>query len=160
MYELELIESERDLDGFKVELRSADEAKRLYRSLCDSSRSIGLDFVECGEALRSFASFDEALECFGEGIARDSGCLQAYVRRGELLFELAVCGGSDEEIVRFGWRSVDDFRKALVLSLGANDVVWRLGIALLVVDDAAGVQKLAESVIMKGDAVPASVRCD
>lgn len=160
MYELELIESERDLDSFEVELRSDDDAKRFYRSLCDSSRSIGLDFVECGEALRSFALLDEALECLGEGIARDSGCLQAYVRRGELLFELAVVGGSDEEIARLGWRSVDDFRKALVLSLGTNDVVWRLGIALLLVDDAAGAQALADNVIMKGDAVPASVRCD
>ncbi len=160
MYELELIESERDLDGFEVELRSADEAKRFYRSLCDSSHSIGLDFVDCGEAFRSFALLDEALECFGEGIARDSGCVQAYVRRGELLFELAVRGGSDEEIARLGWRSVDDFRKALVLSLDTNDVVWQLGIALLLVDNAAGVQALAANVIMKGDAVPASVRCD
>ena len=160
MYELELIESERDLDSFEVELRSDDDAKRFYRSLCDSSRSIGLDFVKCGEALRSFALLDEALECLGEGIARDSRCLQAYVRRGELLFELAVLGGSQEEVERLGWRSVDDFRKALVLSLGTDDVVWRLGIAFLLVDDAAGAQALADNVIMKGDAVPASVRCD
>lgn len=160
MYELELIESERDLDSFEVELRSDDGAKRFYRSLYDSSRSIGLEFVECGEALRSFALFDEALECFGEGIARDSSCLQAYVRRGELFFELAVRGGSDDEIARLGWRSVDDFRRALVLSLGTHDVVWRLGIALLLVDDAAGVQALADNVIMKGDGVQASVRCD
>jgi len=160
MYELELIESESDSNGFKVELRSADEAKRFYRSLCDSSRSTGSDFVECGEALRSFALLDEALECFGEGIARDSGCLQAYVRRGELLFELAVCGESDEEIARLGWRSVDDFRKALVLSLATNDVVWRLGIALLLVDDAAAVKVLANNVLMKRKSVTAAVRGD
>ena len=160
MYELELIESERDLDHFEVELRSADQAERRYRSLRDSSRSIGLDFVECGEALRSFALLDEALECFGEGIARDSGCLQAYVRRGEVVFELAVRAGNDEDIANLGWSAVDDFRKALVLSLGAIDVVWRLGIALLLVDDAAGVTKLSESVIMKGDAAPPAVRCD
>src|SRR5215216_7101534 len=160
MYELEEIESARDFEGLDVEFSSADELKVFYGSLRDSNGSNALRFVECGEAFRSFALFDETLESYGEAIARDSGCLQAYVRRGELLFELAVCGGSDEEIVRLGRRSVDDFRKALVLSLGTNDVVWRLGIALLLVDDAAGVQKLAESVIMKGDAVPASVRCD
>jgi hypothetical protein len=160
MYELQIIESESEMETFEVELRSAEEVKCFYRSLCDSSRSTAMGFVECGEAFRSFALFDEALECYGEAIARDSGCLQAYVRRGELFFEIAVCGGSDEEILRFGWRSVDDFRKALVLSLGTNDVVWRLGIALLLVDDAAGVQALADNVIMKGDAVPSWVRCD
>src|SRR5690349_721926 len=143
MYELELIESENlNAEGSEVELRSADEAKFFYRSLCDSSRSETVNFVECGEALRSFALFEEALECFGKGIARDNGCLQPYVKRGEVLFELAVCGGSDEESLRLGRMAVDDFRKALVLSLGANDVVWRLGIALLLVDDAAGVQAL------------------
>jgi hypothetical protein len=160
MYELEAIESERDLEGLEVELRSADEVKLFYRSLCDSNGPNAFGFVECGEAFRSFALFDEALESYGEGIVRDSGCLQAYVGRGELLFELAVCGGSDEEILRFGWRSVDDFRKALVLSLGMNDVVWRLGIALLLVDDAAGVQALADNVLMKGKSVTAPVRCD
>lgn len=160
MYELELIESERDLERFEVDLRSAQEVKYFYRSLCDSSCSTAMDVVECGEAFRSFALFDEALGCYGEAIARDSGCLQAYVRRGELLFELAVCSGSDEESLRFGWRSVADFRKALVLSLGTNDVVWRLGIALLVVDDAAGVQALADNVLMKGKSVTASLRCD
>ena len=160
MYELELIESERDSEGLEVELRSVDELKCFYRSLSDGSRSTALDLVECGEAFRSFGLLDEALKCFGEGIARDSGCLQAYVRRGELLFELAIRGGSDEEIAGLGWRSVDDFRKALVLSLGTNDVVWRLGIALLLVDDARGAHALAHNVIMKGDAVAASVRCD
>jgi hypothetical protein len=104
--------------------------------------------------------FDETLESYGEAIARDSGCLQAYVRRGELLFELAVCGESDEEVLRFGWRSVDDFRKALVLSLGMNDVVWRLGVVLLLVDDAAGVQALADNVLTKGKSLTTSVRCD
>jgi hypothetical protein len=160
MYELEEIESARDFEGLEVEFSSADEVKVFYRSLCDSNGSNALRFVECGEAFRSFALFDEAVESYGEAIARDSGCLQAYVRRGELLFELAVCGGSDEEILRFGWRSVDDFRKGLVLSLGMNDVVWRLGIALLLVDDAAGVQALADNVVMKGKSVTTSVRCD
>ena len=160
MYELELIEGERDLCGSEVELRSAVEAKCFFRSLCDSSRSEAVNFLECGKALRSFALFEEALECFGKAIATDSGCLQAYVSRGDLLFELAVCGKSDEESLKVGWRCVDDFRKALVLSLGKIDVVWRLGIALLFVDDAAGVQALAENVVSKRDAVPASVRCD
>lgn len=161
MYELELIGSENlNAGGSEVELRSADEAKCFYRSLCDSSRSEAVSFVECGEALRSFALFEEALECFGKGIATDSGCLQAYVRRGELLFELAVCGGSDEESLRLGRMAVDDFRKALVLSLGTNDVIWRLGIALLLVEDAAEVQALAENMIRKREPVPASVRCD
>lgn len=160
MYELELIECEREPERFEVELRSAEEVKRFYRSLCDSSRSTALDFVGCGEAFRSFALLDEALECYGEGLARDSGCLEAYVTRGELLFQLAVCGGSDEEILKFGWRSVDDFRKALVLSLGANEVVWRLSIALLIVDDGASVEALAESVLMKGKAITSAVRCD
>ena len=116
--------------------------------------------MECGDAFRTFALFDEALGCYGEGIARDGGCLEAYVRRGELLFELAVCSRSDEERERFGWRSVDDFRKALVLSLGMNDVVWRLGIALLLIDDAAGAQALADTVLVKGKSVTASLRCD
>jgi hypothetical protein len=160
MFELEEIESARDFEAPEVDFSSADEVKVFYRSLRDSSRSNALRFVECGEAFRSFALLDEALESYGEAIARDSGCLQAYVRRGELLFELAVCGGSDEEILRFGWRSVDDFRKALVLSLGMNDVVWRLGVALLLVDDAAGVQALADNVLMKGKSLTTSVRCD
>jgi tetratricopeptide (TPR) repeat protein len=158
---LELIESDRDSQDLEVGLRSVDELKCLYRSLNDASRSTALDLVECGEAFRSFGLLDDALECFGKGIARDSGCLQAYVRRGELLFELAIRAGSDEEIVRLGWRSINDFRKALVLSLGTtNDVVWRLGIALLLVDDARGAHALAHNVIMKGDAVGVSVRCD
>ena len=160
MYELELVERERDSEGLEVELRSVDELKYFYRSLSDGSRSTALDLVECGEAFRSFGLLEEALKCFGEGIARDSGCLQAYVRRGELLFELAIRGGSDEETVTLGLRSVDDFRKALVLSLGTNDIVWRLGIALLLVDDARGAHALAHNVILKGDAVGASVRCD
>ena len=160
MYELELIECDRESERLEVELRSAEEVKHFYRSLWDSSRSTALDFVECGEAYRSFALLDEALECYGEGLARDSGCLQGYVRRGELLFQLAVCGGSDEEILRFGWRCVDDFRKALVLSLGTDEVVWRLGIALLLVDDSAGVEALADNVLMKGKAITSSVRCD
>ena len=82
------------------------------------------------------------------------------MRRGELLFELAVCGQTDEEILRFGLRSVDDFRKALVLSLGAIDVVWQLAIALLLVDDAAGAQGLADKVLMKGHSIATTVRCD
>lgn len=159
MYELEIIESERDVGVHDVAFRSADEVQLLYGSLQDSRDSNALRFVECGDAFRSFELFDEALECYGVGIGRDSRCFQAYVRRGELLFELAVCGRTDEEILRFGLRSVDDFRKALVLSLGTNDVVWRLGIALLLVDDAAGVQALAENVIIKVEA-PAQVRCD
>lgn len=159
MSELELIERE-NLDGSEVELCSADEAKCFYRSLCDSSYSQAVSFVECAEPLRSFALFDEALECLAKGIATDSSCLQAYLKRGELLFELAVCGDSDEERLRLGWMAVDDFRKALVLSLGTNDVVWRLGIALLLVDDAVGVLALAQNVTRKGDVVPASVRCD
>jgi hypothetical protein len=116
--------------------------------------------LECGDAFRYFALFDEALKCYAEGMARDAGYLEAYVKRGELLFELAVCSGSDEESFRFGWRSVDDFRKALVLSLGSDEAVWRLGIALLLVDDAAGVQALADNVLMKGKSVTASLRCD
>jgi hypothetical protein len=159
MNELELIESERDV-GEQVELRSADEVKLLYGSLRDSNGSSASRFVECGDAFRTFELFDEALECYGEGIARDSRCLQAYVGRGELLFELAVCGRTDEEILRLGWRSVDDFRKALVLSLGANDVVWQLAIALLLVDDAAGAQALADKVLMKGHSIATAIRCD
>jgi hypothetical protein len=160
MYELEEIESARDFEGLEVEFGSADEVKVFYGSLRDSNGSNALRFVECGEAFRSLALFDETLESYGEAIGRDSGCLQAYVRRGELLIELAVCGGSDEESLRFGRRSVDDFRKALVLSLGMNDVVWRLGVALLLVDDAAGVQALADNVLAKGNSVTTSVRCD
>jgi len=86
--------------------------------------------------------------------------LQAYVKRGELLFELAVCSQTDEETLTFGLRSVDDFRKALVLSLGANDVVWQLTIALLLVDDAAGAQALADKVLIKGHSLGMAVRCD
>ena len=159
MSELELIERE-NLDGSEVELCSADEAKCFYRSLCDSSHSQAVGFVECGAALRSFALFDEALECLGKGIATDSSCLQAYLKRGELLFELAVCADSDEESLRLGWMAVDDFRKALVLSLGTSDVVWRLGIALLLVNDAVRVLALAENVTRKRDVAPVSVRCD
>src|SRR5215213_9785584 len=160
MYELELIESARDLEGFEVELGSEGAVKCFYRSLCDSRSETALQFLECGDAFRYFALFDEALKCYGEGMARDAGCLEAYVKRGELLFELAVCSGSDEESFRFGWRSVDDFRKTLVLSLGSDEAVWRLGIALLLVDDAAGVQALADNVLMKGKSVTASLRCD
>jgi hypothetical protein len=159
MYELEIIESERDVGGHQVVFRSADEVRSLYGSLQDLNGS-AQRFVECGDSFRTFELFDEALECYGEGIARDSRCLQAYVRRGELLFELAVCGRTDEEILRFGWRSVDDFRKALVLSLGANDVVWQLATALLLVDDAAGAHALADKVLMKGPSVETAVRCD
>ena len=160
MYELDAIEGERDSNSFVVELASVDEAKSFYRSLCDSRISTALQFVECGDAFRSFELLDEALECYGAGIAKNSGYLEAYVRRGELLFELAVCSGSDEESLTFGWRSVDDFRKTLVLSLGSDEAVWRLGIALLLVDDAAGVQALADNVLMKGKSVTASLRCD
>lgn len=160
MYELEVIERERDVGDHQVVFRSADEVRLLYGSLQDSRGSSALRFVECGDSFRTFELFDEALECYGEGIARDSRCLQAYVRRGELLFELAVCGRTDEEIAKCGWRSVDDFRKALVLSLGANDVVWQLAIALLLVDDAAGSQALADKVLMKGHLVATAVRCD
>lgn len=159
MYELEVIESERYVEDHQVVFRSADEVRSLYGSLQDSNGS-ALRFVECGDAFRTLELFDEAMECYGEGIARDSRCLQAYVRRGELLFELAVCGRTDEEIAKFGWRSVDDFRKALVLSLGANDVVWQLAIALLLVDDVAGAQALADKVLMKGHSVATAVRCD
>ena len=158
MYELEVIESERDVGDHQVMLRSADEVKLLLGSLRVSNGSSALGFVECGNAFRTFELFDEALECYGEGIARDGRCLQAYVRRGELLFELAVCGRTDEEIAKFGWRSVDDFRKALVLSLGANDVVWQLATALLLVDDAAGAQALVDKVLMKGHSVATAVR--
>lgn len=160
MSELELIESERDLEDQGVEFGSVDELRLFYSSLGESSSSSGLRLVECGDSFRTFALLDEALECYGEAIACDSRCLRAYVTRGELFFELAVCGRTDEEILRFGWRSVDDFRKALVLSLGANDVVWQLAIALLLVDDARGAQALADKVIMKGDPLPGSVRCD
>jgi hypothetical protein len=160
MYELELIESARDLEYFEVELRSEDAVKCFYRSLCDSRSATALQFLECGDAFRYFALFDEALKCYGEGMARDAGGLEAYVKRGELLFELAVCSGSDEESLRFGWRSVDDFRKTLVLSLGSNEAVWRLGTALLLVDDAAGVQALTDNVLKKGKSVTASLRCD
>ena len=159
MYELDVIESERDFEDDGVAFRSVEEVRLFHESLRDSTRSSAICFVECGDAFRTFALFDEALGCYGEGIAWDGGCLEAYVKRGELWFELAVCG-SDEERVRFGWRSVDDFRKALVLSLGMNDVVWRLGIALLLVDDAAGVQALAKNVLMKGKSVTALIRCD
>jgi hypothetical protein len=160
MYELELIESARDWEGFEVELRSEDAVKCFYRSLCDSSSATASQFVECGDAFRSFALLDEALKCYGEGIARDGVCLQAYIKRGELLFEVAVCSGSDEEILRFGQRSADDFRKALVLSMGANEVVWGLGIVLLLVDDAGGAQGLAGNVLIKGKSLTESVRCD
>lgn len=160
MYELDVIESERDFEDHGVAFRSADEVRLLHGSLLNSANSSAFCFVECGDAFRTFALFDEALGCYGEGIARDGGCLEAYVKRGELLFEVAVCSRSDEERVRLGWRSVDDFRKALVLSLGTNDVVWRLGIALLLVDDAAGVQALANNVLMKGKSLRASIRCD
>lgn len=160
MYELELIESERDVGDHQVVFRSADEVRLLYGSLQDSRGSSALRFVECGDSFRTFELFDEALDCYGEGIARDSRSLQAYVRRGELLFELAVCGRTDEEILRFGLRSVDDFRKALVLSLGANEVVWQLAIALLLVDDAEGAQALADKVLMKGHSIGRAVRGD
>jgi hypothetical protein len=160
MYELEVIESERDFEDHGVAFRSAEEVRLFHGSLRNSANSSAFCFVECGDAFRTFALFDEALECYGEGIARDGSCLEAYVRRGELLFELAVCSASNEERVRLGWSSVDDFRKALVLSLGTNDVVWRLGIALLLVDDVAGVQALANNVLMKGKSVTASIRCD
>jgi hypothetical protein len=160
MYELDVIERERDFEDHGVAFRSVDEVRLFHGSLRNSTNSSAFCFVECGDAFRTFALFDEALGCYGEGIARDGGCLEAYVRRGESLFELAICSGSDEERERFGWRSVDDFRKALVLSLGTNDVVWRLGIALLLVDDAAGVQALAKNVLMKGKSVTGSLRCD
>ena len=160
MYELDVIESERDFEDHGVAFRSVEDVILFYGSLRDSIHSSAFGFVECGDAFRTFALFDEALGCYGEGIARDGGCLEAHVRRGELWFELAVCSGSDEERVSFGWRSVEDFRKGLVLSLGRNDVVWGLGIALLLVDDAAGVQALADNVLMKGKSLTAPLRCD
>ena len=160
MYELDVVESERDCEDPGVAFRSVEEVRLFHGSLHNSTDSSAFGFVECGDAFRTFALFDEALGCYGEGIARDAGCSEAYVRRGELLFELAVCSGSDEERVRCGRRSVDDFRKALVLSLGSNDVVWRLGVALLLVDDAASVQALAKNVLMRGESLTASLRCD
>lgn len=160
MYELDVIESERDFEDHGVAFRSADEVRLFHGSLLNSANSSAFCFVECGDAFRTFALFDEALGCYGEGIARDGSCLEAYVRRGELLFELAVCSASNDERMRLGWSSVDAFRKALVLSLGTNDVVWQLGIALLLVDDAAGVQALANNVLMKGKSVTGSLRYD
>ena len=160
MSELDIIESERDVEDHGVAFRSVEEVRVFYGSLRNATNSSAFGFVECGDAFRMFALFDDALGCYGEALARNGGCLEAYVRRGELLFELAVCSASDAERVSFGWRCVDDFRKALVLSLGTDDVVWRLGIALLLVDDAVGVQALADNVLLKGESLTDSVRCD
>jgi hypothetical protein len=160
MYVLDEIERAKDFEDDGVAFRSVEEVRLFYGSLLDSTDSSVFCFVECGDAFRTFAVFDEALGCYGEGIAKDSSCLEAYLKRGELLFQLAVSSGNDQDRVSFGLRSVDDFRKALVLSLGTNDVVWRLAVALLLVDDAMGVQALTKNVLMKGKSVSALTRCD
>jgi len=149
MYELEVIESELEREGDVVGLLSVEEAVSFYRSLRKSARGSASSFVECGDALRSFDMVEEALGCYGDAIIRDAGYLPGYLGRGELLFELAVCGASEEEIVRHAMSAVSDFRVAMMLSLGSSDVVWRLGTALLVISDVAGTRGLAENVLVK-----------
>lgn len=160
MYELELIASDADLVNSDVDLRSADEVRLFYGSLLGQSSVSALRFVECGEAFGSFGLFDEALESFGRAVAKDGGCLRAYLARGELYFELAVCAQSDEERKVLGRKAVEDFRKALLLSLGLSDVIWSLGVALILIEEPESAKSLAKNALMKGSVAGASVRCD
>jgi tetratricopeptide (TPR) repeat protein len=160
MYELELIASDEDVLNSDVDLRSLDEVRSFYESLLGQRSVSALRFVECGEAFAGFGLFDEASECYGKALAKDGGCLRAYLARGELYFQLAVCASSDDSRQALGRKAVEDFRRALMLSLGMSDVVWSLGMALLLVEDPGSVQSLAKNVLMKADSMTTSVRCD
>lgn len=91
MYEFELIARDADAVASDVDLRSVDEVRLFYGSLLRQSSVSAVRFIECGEVFGSFGSFDEALESYGRAVAKDPGCLRAYLARGELYFELAVC---------------------------------------------------------------------
>ena len=160
MYELELITSEGDVAASDVDLRSIDEVRSFYESLLEQRSVSVLRFVECGVAFAGFDSFDEAIECYGKALAKDGGCLRAYLARGELYFHLAIVASSAESQQAFGRKAVEDFRRALMLSLGMTDVVWSLGTALLLVGEAESVQSLADNVLVKGESLTRSVRCD
>ena len=160
MYELELITRDEDIAVSDVDLRSVDEVRSFYESLLLQRSVSALRFVECGEAFAGFGLFDEAVACYGKAVVKDTGCLRAYLARGELYFHLAVAASSVEIQEAFSQKAVEDFRKALMLSLGMSDVVWSLGIALLFVGDPKSVQSLAENVLAKGESVTTAVRCD
>lgn len=147
MYELELIESDQDLEADLVRLYSLDEALSLRASLLGSAGSSASSFVECGDALRRFGARDEALACYGDGIRQEQGYWPAYLARAEIFFELAVCAEVEEEVVAHGKCAVSDFRMAMLLSRRSSDVVWRLGSAHLVIGESCEARALAERMI-------------
>jgi hypothetical protein len=159
-YLIEELELEREAgstaDG--LERGTSAEALNVYQSLLGQGSAVAL--VECADALRSFDMNDEALAAYGEAIARDTGCLAAYLGRGELFFEEAVLGVTRDEGQKYGLRAVTDFREGMLASLGSVEVVWKLGTALLLVGDAAGAHGLAENVLMKSEVVSEGVRRD
>lgn len=152
IYELEELER----DG--IELCTSAEALSFYRSLL--GRGSAAAFVECAEVLRSFQMSDEALASYGKAIARDSGFLAAFLGRGELYFEQAVLASTRDEVQEHASRSVADFREGMFVSLGSTEVVWKLGMALLIVGDAVGAGVLAENVLIKSEVVSDSMRRD
>lgn len=159
MYELELIELDLQRDN-ELEPSRIDEVVNLYQSLCRSKNASASAYVGCGDAFRAVDMIEDALQSYGDAIGRDAGCLSAYLGRGELMFELAVLGTSEEEVLRFGTSAVTDFRIAMMLSLGSSDVVWRLGTALLVVGDLTGARGLAENVLSRSTTINESSRRD
>lgn len=152
MYELELIERDLERDN-ELELSRIDEVLDLYHSLCRSKNGSASAYVECGDAFRAVDMIEHALRSYGDAIGRDAGCLSAYLGRGELMFELAVLGTSEEEVLGFGTSAVNDFRMAMMLSLGSSEVVWRLGTSLLVVGDLSGARGLAKNVLSRSKAI-------
>jgi hypothetical protein len=156
IYELEELEVGRESGG-GLDVRTPDEALSFYRSLL--GRGSALAFVECAEVFRSFEMNEEALASFSEAMARDAGCLAAYLGRGELYFEQALLatGKGVQERALLG---VDDFRKVMLVSLGSIEAAWKLGTALLIVGDSVGVLGLAENVLIKREVVSEGVRRD
>lgn len=159
-YLIEEFELEREAgstaDG--LERGTSAEALNVYHSLLGQGSAAAL--VECADALRSFDMNDEALAAYGEAIARDTGCLAAYLGRGELFFEQAVLGVTRDDVQKYGSRAVSDFREGMFASLGSVEVVWKLGTALLLVGDAPGARGLAENVLIKSEVVSEGVRRD
>jgi hypothetical protein len=151
MYELEQLESDLYQVEDSAEVRSGEEAIQFYKSLCKSVSSSASSFVASGDGFRSFDMFEQAINAYGVAIRKNAGYLPAYIGRGELYFELALAAPAREVMLRYGASAVDDFRVAMMVSLGSADIVWRLGTALLVVGDAAGARALAENCLVKSD---------
>src|SRR5215216_1411968 len=120
IYELEELEVEREAGG-DLDLRTLGEVLNLYRSLLGTGSGSGFAFVKCAEAFRSFEMNDEALVSYSEGIARDAGCLAAYLGRGELHFEQAVLATTEASLQEHALAAVSDFREGMLVSLGSTE---------------------------------------